>query len=149
MTTEEDFDRVIDQYHLALDEFMKGSAEAAKKLFSRRDDVTLGNPFGPFASGWKQVAETMERAASNYKDGEATGFDRIAKSLTPDLAYIVEVERLKSKVGGRDDAAPLALRCTTVFRPEDGAWKIVHRHCDPITTAQPAESILQKPVLQK
>jgi ketosteroid isomerase-like protein len=144
MSTEEDFDRVVEQYHQALGEFMKGSAEAAKRLFSRRDDVTLGNPFGPFASGWKQVVEAMERAASNYRDGEATGFDRISKSITPDLAYIVEVERLKSKVGGREDVAPLALRCTTVFRPEDGVWKIVHRHCDSITTAQAAESVLQK-----
>ena len=30
-----------------------------------------------------------------------------------------------------------------VFRPEeDGEWKVVHRHADPITTAQPAESVI-------
>jgi ketosteroid isomerase-like protein len=144
MPTEEDFDRVIGQYHLALGEFMTGDAEAAKSLFSHGDDVTLGNPFGPFALGWKQVVEAMERAASNYRRGEAIGFDRIAKSLTPDLAYLVEVERLRSKVGGREDISALALRCTTIFRPENDVWKIVHRHCDPITTAQSAESVIQE-----
>jgi ketosteroid isomerase-like protein len=86
----------------------------------------------------------MERAASLYRDGEVTGFETIAKYATPDLAYIVEVERYKAKVGGSEDIVPIALRVTSVLRPEDGTWKIVHRHADPITTARPAESVIQK-----
>ncbi|WP_136616707.1 MULTISPECIES: YybH family protein [Mesorhizobium] len=139
-----DFDQAVEKYHLALDEFMKGNPAPAKKLYSQRDDVTLGNPFGPFAHGWKQVAERLEQAASNYRDGDATGFENIAKCVTSELAYLVEVERLRSKVGGRSDVTPLALRVTSVFRPEDGLWKIVHRHADPITTAQPADSVLRR-----
>jgi ketosteroid isomerase-like protein len=123
---------------------VKGNPEPAKMVFSHREDVTLANPFGPVARGWKQVAETMERAASHYRDGEVIGFENVAKYVTADLAYMVEVERIKAKVGGREDVASLALRVTTIFRPEDGTWKVVHRHADPITTAQPVESILQK-----
>jgi ketosteroid isomerase-like protein len=137
-----DLDRVIERYHRALDAFMKGDHEPAKALFSQRDDVTLGNPFGPFARGFSNVVEAMARAASHYRDGEATGFDAVARYVTPDLVCVVEVERLRSKVGERDDVAPLNLRVTTVFRPEDGSWKVVHRHADPITTARPADSVL-------
>jgi len=36
------------------------------------------------------------------------------------------------------------LRVTTILRPEDGEWKIVHRHADAITTPQPVESLLKK-----
>lgn len=140
----EDFDQVIEEYHLALAEFMKGNPEPAKKLFSHRGDVTLGNPFGPFARGWKQVVEAMERAASYYRDGDATGFETLVKYVTSDLAYLVEVERLRSKVGGRDDVTPLALRVTSIFRAEEGFWKIAHRHADPITTPQPADSVLRR-----
>jgi uncharacterized protein (TIGR02246 family) len=143
MTLSEDLDTVIDRYHLALDEFMKGNSMPAQDLFSQREDVTLGNPFGPFASGRKQVVEAMERAAANYRDGGAVAFDSIARRVTSDLAYVVEVERLRSKVGGREDVTPLSLRVTTVLRPEDGRWKIVHRHADPITTVQPAESVIR------
>jgi ketosteroid isomerase-like protein len=52
-------------------------------------------------------------------------------------------KRLKAKVGGRDEIPPYALRATMIFRPEDGVWKVVHRHADPITTAQPAGSVIQ------
>jgi ketosteroid isomerase-like protein len=86
----------------------------------------------------------MGRAASNYREGEATGFERAAKYVTPDLAYIVEVERFKAKVGGNEEIASGALRVTSILRREDGAWKIVHRHADPITTVRPAESVIQK-----
>jgi len=56
----------------------------------------------------------------------------------------VWVERVKAKIGGREDVTPFALRVTTIFRPEDGAWRIVHRHADPITTARPIESVIQE-----
>jgi ketosteroid isomerase-like protein len=144
MTAIDDFDEVVEQYHLALDEIMKGSAEGYKKLYSRRDDVTLANPFGPPVRGWDEVAPTLERAASHYRDGEATGFENLAKYVTAELAYIVEVERCKAKVGGREDITPIAVRVTSIFRPEEGVWKLVHRHADPISTLQPAESVIRE-----
>jgi ketosteroid isomerase-like protein len=144
MATADDFDEVLEQYHLALDEIVKGSPDGYKRGYSHQDDVTLANPFGPPARGWDEVAKTLERAASQFRDGEATGFENVAKNITPELAYTVEIERCQTKVEGREDVTPIALRVTTIFRPEDGAWKVVHRHADPITTAQPAESVIQK-----
>ncbi|TMD23798.1 MAG: nuclear transport factor 2 family protein [Chloroflexi bacterium] len=139
-----DLDEFIEHYHLALNEFFSGNPEPAKTLYSHREDASLANPFGPVTTGWKQVAETMERAASNYREGEATGFERAAKYVTEDLAYIVEVERFKAKVGGSEETVSGALRVTSILRREDGGWKILHRHADPITTARPAETVIQK-----
>jgi ketosteroid isomerase-like protein len=144
MAAVDDLDELIEQYQLSLGEFMKGNPEPAKKLWSHREDVSLANPLGPAVRGWEQVAQTMERAASNLRDGEITGFETVAKYVTPDLAYVVWVERQKGKIGGREDVAPLDLRVTMIFRPEDGEWKVVHRHADTVTTAQQAESLLQE-----
>ena len=139
-----DFDEVVEQYRRALGEFVKGNPEPVKKLFSHREDVTLANPLGPPVRGWEQVAATIERAASQFRDGETGGFETVAKYVTPELAYIVELERTKARVGGRQDVAVSTLRVTMIFRPEDGTWKVVHRHADPITTAQPIESVIQQ-----
>ncbi len=139
-----DFDEVVAHYQRALGEFVKGNPEPNKMVFSHQEDVTLANPLGPPARGWEQVAATLERAASQVREGEIVTFDIVAKYVTPELAYMVWVERTKAKFGGRQDVAPIALRVTTIFRPEDGTWKVVHRHADPITTAQPIESVIQK-----
>jgi ketosteroid isomerase-like protein len=143
MATADDVDRLIEQYQLGLEEFVKGNPEAVKKLFSHRDDVTLANPLGPPARGWEQVAATIERAASNFRDGEDLHCETVAKYVTPELAYTVWIEQVKAKVGGRDEIVPTALRVTMISRPEDGVWKVLHRHADPITTPRAAESVIQ------
>ena len=138
-----DLDRFVRDYHEALDEFFGGDPEPAKALYSHREDASLANPFAPVAIGWANVEETMERAASNYRDGRATGFETLASHVTDDLAYLVEVERFEAKVGDQEVMASGALRVTSVLRPEGGAWKVVHRHADPITTPRAAESVIQ------
>jgi ketosteroid isomerase-like protein len=138
------FDDILKQYHAALDEFVRGDPRPLTDLFSTRSDVTLGNPFGPFARGFEQAKETMARAAANYRDGEATGFDAIAQSVASDLAYTVEVENFRTKVAGGEELVQIVLRVTTIYRLEDGVWRVVHRHADPITTARPVESAIQR-----
>ena len=68
------------------------------------------------------------------------------KHATPELAYAVEIERGEAKIGGSEDVTPWALRATMIFRPEEGTWKIVHLHEDPITSPQPAESVIQEQI---
>ena len=81
-----------------------------------------------------------------YRDGRAVGFDRLAEHVGEDVAYLVEVERFEAKMGGRDDVSPVSLRCTSIFRREDGDWRLVDRHADPITVARGADSVIQEEV---
>src|SRR5918998_4487192 len=135
MAAVDDMDELLEQWQLAASEFVKGNPEPLKRLYSHREDVSLANPLGPAvrgigpaAQGWEQVVATLERAASGLRDGEIIGFEAVRKYVTPELAYVVEIERAKAKIGAREDIAPFALRATMIFRPEDGTWKVVHRH---------------------
>ncbi len=144
MAAVDDVDQLIEQFHLASGEFLKGNPKPTQELFSHREDVTLANPFGPPVRGWEQVVEVMDHAASQARDGELVSVEIVAKHVTPELAYVVEIEHPEAKIGGSEDITPFDLRVTMIFRPEEGTWKIVHRHADPITTARPAESVIQQ-----
>jgi ketosteroid isomerase-like protein len=139
----DDFGATVEKHHRALDTFVTGDAGPLHALYSRREDVTIANPFGPPQCGWAAVEDTTARAAAHYADGRALGFDEVSKYVTPELAYTVELEHYEVKVGGSDNVSPVSLRVTTVFRREDDSWKVVHRHADPITAARPAESVIQ------
>jgi hypothetical protein len=75
MAAVDDVDQLIKQFHLALAEFSKGNPEPVNKLFYHREEATLNNPFSPPAHGWEQVAATTERAASQFRDGENSGYE--------------------------------------------------------------------------
>ena len=144
MAAVDDLDGVIERYHLALGEFMKGNPEPVQGavLPSRRR-----KPRQPLRPSRARVgAGRGDHGACRIvtPGRRATGFETVAKYVTPELAYVVQVERLEAKVGGEGEITPYALRVTMIFRPEDGAWKVVHRHADPITTPQPAESVIQE-----
>jgi ketosteroid isomerase-like protein len=144
MAPVDDLDQVLERWHLAQDEFVKGNPEPVKKMWSHGEDVSVANPYGPPVRGWDKVSEVVEHAASLRRAGAATGFEVVAKYTTAELAYVVQIERAESKVGEREEITPYAVRATMIFRPEDGLWKILHRHADPITTPQPAESVIQE-----
>jgi hypothetical protein len=71
-------DLPLDEYHRAGLEITNGNPEVYKSLYSRRDDATLANPFGPPVRGWKNVSATLDRAAENYLGGEVVGFEEYA-----------------------------------------------------------------------
>jgi hypothetical protein len=77
MAAVDDLDEVVEQYDRALAEFITGNPEPVKEVYSHREDATLANPYFPVGRGWEQVAERLERAASNFRDGEVTGFEPV------------------------------------------------------------------------
>jgi len=139
----DEFDAQVEQYHEALRAIINGDPSGYKAMYSQGEDVTLANPFGGVARGRAEVEERLDRAAATFRDGEIVGFETITKSVTSELAYLVEVEKPRAKIAGSDELTPTDIRVTTIFRPEAGTWKVVHRHADPAVGAQPAETVFQ------
>ena len=138
-----DFDGAMQEARAALDMIVKGDAEAYKSLYSESEEITLANPFGGIAHGRDEVIETLDRAASNFRDGHTTGFETIEQLVTPDLAYTVEIERYVAKVGGSSDLSDIALRVSCVYRRQDDVWKLLHRHADPRLGPQTPGSLIR------
>lgn len=130
-------DEVVEKFKSAATAFAKGNPEGVKALYSRADDVTLANPFGPAVRGWDAVSAALDYASSRFSDGEASDFRNIARYESAHLVTSVDNEHWRARVGG-GDLTDFDLRVTTTYRNEQGEWKIVHRHADPIASADPA-----------
>jgi ketosteroid isomerase-like protein len=134
----------IGQSHEALRRILNGDPSGYAALFADRDDITLGNPFGPFGKGRVAVLQTLNNASTKYREGSVVGVDRVAAYGDGKIFCIVEIEHDRAKLGASPDFAEFAARVTSVYEKIGGRWRLVHRHADPITSARPAESMLDK-----
>ncbi len=111
-------------------EMLRGNPEPIKRLYSHRDDVTVLGGFGGFERGWNEVEPRLDWAASHFSGGRYRQ-EEVAAIMGVDLAMTVTIERYTVRIDGGEETAQ-ELRVTQVFRLEDGAWKLVHRHADPL-----------------
>jgi SnoaL-like domain len=81
--------------------------------------------------------------ASRFSNCESFTYEVIAAGASGDLGYLVGIEHTTASVAG---AAPQAyeLRVTTIFRRENGEWKAVHRHGDPMPDSTSAREQLAR-----
>lgn len=117
-----------------------GDAGPRIALWSRNDPVTL---FGALQikTGWAEIEPLFEWLASRFSNCESFEYEVLAAGASGDLGYIAGIEHTTASVGGAAPAA-YALRVTTLFRREDGEWKVVHRHADPLPDSESARAQL-------
>jgi len=125
----QDFDEAVKKYNKAMYDFFKGNPAPINSIYSGSDEISLAQLSGSFILGRNKVTETVNQNATKYRMGN-TNFETLVKYVTPDFAYLVQVERTNAKIGGADEFSSLALRVTSIFRLENGIWKLLHRHVD-------------------
>jgi ketosteroid isomerase-like protein len=144
-----DFADCVDRTREALRRFVAGDPEPMLARFSERAEVTLLNPLHPVARGRAQVEAATRAACANFgAGGQMTDvrvdFEEVSRVETGETAHLVQLERGQARMAGHEGPVSFALRVTMVFHREDGEWRIVHRHADPITTPRGVETMLQQ-----
>ena len=91
-------------------------------LWSQRDDVSTMNARGGVERGWAAVRNRWAWWASQGIPMEAEPVEALECIAGSDLACTVALEHHSDRT----------LRITHVYRREDGAWRLVHRHADPL-----------------
>jgi ketosteroid isomerase-like protein len=110
-----------------------------KQNSSHRGDATILGGFGGYGEkGWDAVGARYDWASSQYKSGGATmKVEYLNIGVSGDLGFTVAIERQEgARVGDQQNPTRRALRATQVFRKEDGDWKLLHRHADPLIEKQ-------------
>ena len=146
MGGDEDFQRAVEAVYATFAAFGAGDAAPFAALWSRRDDVTIFGAFGAYERGWAAVGPRLDWAASRFAaDNPTVRYEPLAAGSSGDLGYAVGLERIEgARLAGREGSSPMLLRVTHLFRREDGAWRIIHRHADPIAAKTAPEAILPR-----
>ncbi len=117
----------LEQCHVALGQHTGGNPKPYLELWSHADDVSLMGGVGGHQVGIAAVTELLTAAAQtlNYTTWNA---DTLVADFGETLGFTVELEHLTRQIDGETEE--MSLRATTVYRREDGAWRVVHRHGD-------------------
>lgn len=124
--------------------FINGDPGPWKALVSQRDDVTLMGGWGIVAQSWKDTSARYDWAASPFVESDAVlKVEYVSTVVSGDLAYTVAIERSTVRLADAPATAPMTLRVTHAFRKEDGRWKLLHRHADPLVETTAPAAVLK------
>ncbi len=125
----EEFDKFIEQCHLALGQQVSGHTAPFQDLWSRGVDVVLMGAAGSHAVGWEEVSASLTWASAHL---DFTGWraENLTTSVNDRLAFTVELEHMTHEVNG--ELQGRTLRVSQGYRFEDDHWRVVFRHGDPM-----------------
>ena len=148
--TAQDLDAAIEGYREALREYVRGDPEPVAGFFSTREDVTLANPLGPPRRGPAEVRKGIVEGGTHFMEGGSlrfaqvtSRFEEVSRYAAPELAYVVQLERLEGRRSADGETVRISLRVTMIFRQEDGVWRVAHRHADPITSVRSIDTAVE------
>jgi ketosteroid isomerase-like protein len=143
--TDSSFQIFLAKWEECIAHFINGDPSLWKQNSSQAGDATIFGAFGGYGEkGWTDVGARYDWASSQYKpSGAKTNIQYLSIIVGRELAYTVSIERSEALLGDIKKTAPRVLRATQIFRKEDGEWKLLHRHADPLiekkgpTTGEP------------
>ncbi len=118
----------VDQWFVVLNAMLNGDPEPIADLYSHADDVTYMGAEGTYRIGWPATYADWQAQAEKSTGGEVEGVDI---HIVVNGAMAVAQHITKGLVRKPDGVmADTSVRETSVFRKEDGEWKMIAHHAD-------------------
>ena len=118
------------KFYVALNKVFTGDVGPIKGIWSHADDVTYMGPTGGFQQGWSAVLKDWEGQAALKLGGRVEPID-VRLVAGKDVAVVSNYEQGEN-TNADGKVERLKLRATNIFRNEDGQWKMVGHHTDPL-----------------
>jgi hypothetical protein len=132
--TDSGFQAFLTRWAEAQSSFINGDPTLWKQNAWHGDEATIFGAFGGHEKSWNEVGPRYNWASSQFKEsGAKIRVEYLNTGVSGNLAFTVAIEHQGNvRLGNQDKPAPRALRVTQIFRKEGGAWKLLHRHADPL-----------------
>ena len=116
------------RFYSALNTMIAGQTAPMFEVWSHATDVTYMGPGGGFETGWKAASSAWQKQAA-MKLGGSVKPDRMTVVVGGNLAVVQNYE-IGKNVHVKGTAGTVTIRATTIFRKEDGKWKMIGDHTD-------------------
>ena len=117
---------------------MRGDVDGYRRSLELAPDFTLMDPFGGTPTGAPKSDAHWKKIGTFFRDGHDAAFEPIATYASRDMIVLVANEHAHVAVGSLP-AQIWSLRVTLIFRRDAGAWRLVHRHADPLANGIPLD----------
>jgi ketosteroid isomerase-like protein len=107
-----------------------GDSALRKALWSRTEPVSVLGAWRN-ANGQREVDELFTALGRSFSECTSYAFELLAYGVVGDMAYTAGLEHTSASVDGQPRT--YTLRATQVYRREEGAWRVAHRHGDTVT----------------
>jgi hypothetical protein len=105
--------------------------------------VSTGAGYCGYVSGAAAVLATNQAGATNFRPESHTDFEILHAGSRGELGYLVGVQHAQVRLLDQPDPVAMHLRITELYRREDDAWKLIHRHADPHAEPQPPPPLIR------
>ena len=110
-----------------------GDGGGWKDLVSGQEDVTLLGAYGGHATGRAEVVTRFDYVAGTYAGAAGTTWrENVACWVGEDWACLVDIEHHRANLDGSPEPVDFTYRATHLLRREQGEWRVMLRHADPI-----------------
>jgi ketosteroid isomerase-like protein len=126
----QEFEEFLKTREQASAAYIRGNVAPLAGITSRTDPASFMPPSGVVVTGAEAVTKAHAEGAKQFRDGSRGRFEVIQAGSAGHLGFWTGLHHAEMFVQGQDRPVPMVLRTTEIFRHEDGAWKLVHRHAD-------------------
>jgi ketosteroid isomerase-like protein len=130
------FDAFLEIRRQAAQAYVNGQAGLLDQLTATACPASVFPPRGGREEGAEWVSNIYARDAESFRDGGETTLEILHSDSVGDLAYWTGLQHATVRLNGHDEPVEMHLRITELFRHEDGAWRLIHRHADPLVEAK-------------
>lgn len=131
MSEEEDkreIREMVIQFYDAINSMLNGDPKPLEKIYSHAEDVTYMPAEGGFCLGWSNVYADWKKQAEKSLGGKTVPAD-IQITLGNGMACTHSFSKGKIK-NPQGDMQEIFIRESSVFRKENGKWKMIAHHAD-------------------
>jgi ketosteroid isomerase-like protein len=129
---QQDFKTLMKERQHVAAAYVSGDAAPLGRVVAQDSPATFMSPGGGVVRGTQEVWSRYQQDAGRFEPGSTTQLEILDMAAGDTVAFWTGIQKAQARMKGEPEPVANKLRVTEVFRREGDAWKLVHRHADPL-----------------